>query len=88
MNGKGIHQLMSVMGLMSIYRERNTSEQAKGHKPNQVWCVDITYLPMRRGFIYLIAIMDWHTRMVLSWRVLNTLGAQPRAIPSSKQCAA
>jgi putative transposase len=61
---------------------------AKGHKtypyllrglhvdrPNQVWCVDITYLPMRRGFLYLVAIMDWHTRMVLSWRISNTLDA-------------
>jgi putative transposase len=45
------------------------------NRPNQVWCVDITYLPMRRGFLYLVAIMDWHTRMVLSWRISNTLGA-------------
>ena len=64
-------------------------EPANGHKtypyllkglrvdrPNQVWCSDITYLPMRRGFLYLVAIMDWHTRKVLSWRISNTLEAQ------------
>ena len=44
-------------------------------RPNQVWCTDITYLPMRRGFLYLVAIMDWHTRKVLAWRVSNTLEA-------------
>ena len=44
-------------------------------RPNQVWCVDITYLPMRRWFLYLVAIMDWHTRMVLSWRISNSLDA-------------
>ena len=61
---------------------------AKGHKiypyllrglqvdrPNQVWCADITYIPMRRGFLYLVAIMDWHTRKVLAWRISNTLEA-------------
>ena len=42
-------------------------------RPNQVWCADITYLPMRRGFLYLVAIMDWFTRKVLAWRVSNTL---------------
>jgi transposase InsO family protein len=41
-------------------------------RPNQVWCADITYLPMRRGFLYLVAIMDWFTRKVLAWRVSNT----------------
>jgi putative transposase len=44
-------------------------------RPNQAWCSDITYLPMRRGFLYLVAIMDWHTRKVLSWRISNTLEA-------------
>lgn len=44
-------------------------------EPNQVWCSDITYLPMSRGFLYLVAIMDWHTRKVLSWRISNTLEA-------------
>jgi len=44
-------------------------------RPKQVWCSDITYLPMRRGFLYLVAIMDWHTRKFLSWRISNTLEA-------------
>ena len=70
------------MGLMPIYQKPNTSKTARGHKtypyllrglqvtrPNQVWAVDITYLPMRRGFLYLIAIRDWHTRKVLAWRI-------------------
>ena len=43
-------------------------------KPNQVWCTDITYIPMRRGFRYLVAIMDWASRKVLSWRLSNTMG--------------
>jgi putative transposase len=80
--------LKRLMGLMPIYQKPNTSRPAKGHKtdpyllrvlrvdrPNQVWCVDITYLPMRRGFLYLEAIMDWHTQMVLSRRISNTLEA-------------
>tara|TARA_Y100000815_G_C13006315_1_gene373778 strand:- start:53 stop:559 length:507 start_codon:yes stop_codon:yes gene_type:complete len=45
-------------------------------RPNQVWCADITYLPMRRGFLYLVAIMDWATRKVLAWRASNTLHAE------------
>ncbi len=44
-------------------------------RPNQVWCADITYLPMRKGFLYLVAIMDWFTRKVLAWRISNTLEA-------------
>ena len=87
-NEKRIRRLMRLMGLMPIYQRPNTSKAAKGHKiypyllrglrverPNQVWCSDITYLPMRRGFLYLVAIMDWHTRKVLSWRISNTLEA-------------
>ena len=42
-------------------------------RPNQVWCSDITYIPMRRGFLYLVAVMDWHSRRVLSWRLSNTM---------------
>ncbi len=85
-NEKRIRRLMRLMGLMPIYQKPNTSRPAKGHKtypyllrglrverPNQVWCSDITYLPMRRGFLYLVAIMDWHTRKVLAWRISNTL---------------
>jgi len=87
-NEKRIRRLMRLMGLMPIYQKPNTSKARKGHKiypyllrelrverPNQVWCTDITYLPMRRGFLYLIAIMDWHTRKVLAWRISNTLEA-------------
>jgi len=87
-NEKRVRRLMRLMGLMAIYQKPNTSKAAKGHKiypyllrglrvdqPNQVWCADITYLPMRRGFLYLVAIMDWATRKVLSWRLSNTLDA-------------
>lgn len=87
-NEKRIRRLMRLMGLMPIYQKPNTSKAAKGHKtypyllrglrvdrPNQVWFADITYLPMRRGLLYLVAIMDWHTRKVLAWRISNTLEA-------------
>ncbi len=87
-NEKRIRRLMRLMGLMPIYQKPNTSRPAKGHKiwpyllrglrverPNQVWAADITYLPMRRGFLYLVAIMDWFTRKVLAWRISNTLEA-------------
>jgi len=88
-NEKRIRRLMRLMGLMPISQKPNTSRPTKGHKvypyllrglrvdrPNQVWCADITYLPMRRGFLYLVAIMDWHTRKVLAWRISNTLEAE------------
>ena len=87
-NERRIRRLMRLMGLMPIYQKPNTSKAAKGHKtypyllkglrvtrPNQVWAADITYLPMRRGFLYLVAIMDWHTRKVLACRISNTLEA-------------
>ena len=74
--------LMRKMGIEAIYRRPNTSKPAPGHKiypyllremkierPNQVWAMDITYIPMARGFVYLAAVIDWHTRRVLSWRV-------------------
>jgi putative transposase len=83
---KRIRRLMRLMRLMPIYQNPDTSRPAKGHKtyhyllvglrverPNQVWCADITYLPMRKGFLYLVAIMDWFTRKVLAWRISNTL---------------
>ncbi|WP_370870577.1 IS3 family transposase [Pseudotabrizicola sp.] len=88
-NEKRIRRLMRLMQLMPIYQKPNTSKPAKGHKtypyllgglridrPNQVWCADITYLPMRKGFLYLVAIMDWFTRKVLAWRISNTLEAE------------
>jgi putative transposase len=87
-NEKRIRRLMRLMRLMPIYQKPDTSRPAKGHKtypyllgglrverPNQVWCADITYIPMRRGFLYLVAVMDWFTRKVLAWRVSNTLEA-------------
>lgn len=87
-NVKRIRRLMRLMNLMPIYQKPDTSAPAKEHKtypyllrglridrPNQVWCADITYIPMRRGFLYLVAIMDWSTRKVLSWRLSNTMEA-------------
>lgn len=80
--------LMKRMGIEAIYRRRNTSKPAPGHKiypyllrgvkverPNQVWACDITYIPMARGFVYLVAIVDWFTRRVLSHRVSITMEA-------------
>jgi putative transposase len=77
---------MEIMGLRAIYRRPRTSQPAPGHQvypyllrgvaitqPNQVWTADITYIPMARGFLYLVAIMDWYSRYVLSWRLSNTL---------------
>jgi putative transposase len=85
-NVKRVRRLMRLMRLVPIFQKPDTSRPAKGHKtypyllgglrverPNQVWCADITYLPMRRGFLYLVAIMDWSTRKVLAWRISNTL---------------
>jgi len=85
---KRIRRLMRLMGLSPIYQRPNTSKphpQHKGYpyllrglsinKLNQVWCADVTYIPMRRGFLYLVAIMDWATRKVLSWRMSNTQDA-------------
>ena len=85
-NRKRVRRLMQVMGLKAIYRRPRTSTPAPGHRtypyllggmeitrPDQVWAADITYVPMARGFLYLVAIMDWCSRCVLSWRLSNTL---------------
>ena len=85
-NRKRVRRLMRIMGLKAIYRHPRTSKATPGHKiypyllegmeitrPNQVWAADITYIPMARGFLYLIAIMDWYSRYVLAWRLSNTL---------------
>ena len=85
-NRKRVRRLMQVMGLEVIYRRPNTSKPAPGHRVypyllkgvkidrvNQAWSADITYIPMAKGFLYLIAIMDWHSRYVLSWRLSNTM---------------
>ena len=87
-NRKRVRRLMQKMGLMAIYQKPRTSESHPEHKvypyllrnlaitaPNQVWCADVTYIPMRRGFLYLVAVMDWYSRKVLSWRLSNTLDA-------------
>jgi putative transposase len=83
-----VARLMDKMGIEPIYRKPNTSKPHPGHKvypylirnmtidrPNQVWAIDITYLPMKRGFLYLVAIMDWASRRILSWRLSNTMHA-------------
>ena len=85
-NRKRIRRLMQLMGLQAIYRRPRTSHPGKGNKvypyllkglkidrPNQVWTADITYIPMQKGFLYLVVIMDWYSRYVLSWRLSNTL---------------
>ena len=85
-NRKRVRRLMQVMGLQAIYQRPNTTKPAlehqvypyllKGgeiHRVNQVWTADITYIPMARGFLYLVAIMDWHSRYVLAWRLSNTM---------------
>ena len=79
---------MLKMGLAPIYQRPKTSEPHPQHRtwpyllrhltidrPNQVWCADVTYIPMRRGSLYLIAIMDWFSRKVLAWRLSNTMDA-------------
>ena len=87
--GRGrVRRLMRKMGLMAIYQKPKTSHPHPQHKtypyllshraitkPNQVWCADITYIPMKRGFLYLVAIMDWHSRALLSWRLSNSMEA-------------
>ena len=85
---KRVQRLMRLMGLRAVYRRPRTTTPAQGHRrypyllnglsitaPNQVWAADITYIPMARGFLYLVAVMDWHSRYVLSWRLSNTLEA-------------
>src|SRR4051812_32751193 len=81
--------LMRLAGLGGIYQRPNTSKPAPAHKNyphpprgvsigrvNHVWCADVTYIPMARGFLYLVVIMDWVSRAVLAWRLSNTLGAE------------
>ena len=85
---KHVATLMLRMGIAAIYRRANTSRQHPAHpvfpyllrhlvidRPNQVWAADVTYIPMERGFVYLVAVIDWFSRRVLSWRVSNSLTA-------------
>jgi putative transposase len=83
-----VSTLMKKMAIAALYRRPNTSKPAPGHKvypyllrnlavmrPNQVWAMDITYVPMARGFVYLAAVVDWFSRRVLTWRLSITLSA-------------
>lgn len=85
-NRKRIARLMDLMGLQALYPKRNLSKRNPDHKvypyllrglvidrPNQVWSTDITYIPLKKGFMYLTAVIDWHSRYVLAWRLSNTL---------------
>jgi len=87
-NRKRVQRLMRLLGLAAIYQRPNTSKLAAAHKiypyllgglaierVNQVWCSDVTYIPMAKGFLYLVVIMDWVSRAVLAWRLSNTLAA-------------
>jgi putative transposase len=107
--------LMKRMGIQAVYRKPNTSKPAPGHKiypyllrdlavtrPNQVWAMDLTDVPMARGFVYLAAVIDWFSRRVLSWRLSITMEAgfcveaveealarhgKPEIFNSERQCA-
>jgi putative transposase len=81
-----VRTLMRRMGIAAVYRRPRTSQRHRAHpvfpyllrtltvdRPNQVWAADITYIPMARGFVFLVAVMDWATRKVLAWRVSTTL---------------
>jgi putative transposase len=85
-NRKRIQRLMQLMGLRSLCPQPKTTTPNKAHlvypyllrgltidHPNHVWCSDLTYIPFKKGFLYLVAIMDWHSRKVLTWRVSNTM---------------
>jgi putative transposase len=85
-NRKRMQRLMAILGIEAHYPKPNLSRPAPGHevhpyllrgvsieRPNQVWSTDITYVPMRTGFLYLVAVMDWFSRFVLSWELSNTM---------------
>ncbi len=87
-NRKRAQRLMRCMGIEALYPKRSTSRPGPGHRiypyllrgvdieyPNHVWSADITYVPMHQGHLYLVAVMDWHSRFVLSWELSNTLDA-------------
>src|SRR5450756_3025524 len=88
-NRKRVQRLMRVMGIEALVPRPGTSKPAPGHKiypyllrglaiaePNHVWAADITYIPMARGFLYLVAIIDWVSRAVLAWRLSNTIDSR------------
>ena len=85
-NRKRMQRLMRIAGIEALYPKPNLSRPAPGHqiypyllrdvaieRPDQVWSIDITYIPMRGGFLYLVAVMDWFSRFVLSWELSNTM---------------
>jgi putative transposase len=87
-NRKRVARLLQLMGVQAVYPKRSLSQPGEGHRiypyllegleisgPDQVWCSDITYVPMAYGFMYLVAVMDWWSRYVLGWRLSNTLEA-------------
>ena len=87
---KRVSTLMKTLSIEALYRKANTSRRNQAHRiypyrlrqlvidrPNQVWAMDTTYIPMQRGFVYLTAVLDWATRRVLAWRLSNTLTADP-----------
>ena len=89
-NRKRVQRLMQLMGIRALYSGTRTTRPDRQHKiypyllrdlvidrVNQVWCTDLTYIPMRKGFLYLVAVMDWHSRKVLSWRLSNSLDTAP-----------
>jgi len=89
-NRKRVQRLMRIMGIRVLYPGAKTTRPKPEHKvypyllrdleierANHVWCTDLTYVPMRKGFLYLVAIMDWHSRKVLSWRLSNRLDTEP-----------
>ncbi|PJE78248.1 hypothetical protein CI610_02827 [invertebrate metagenome] len=88
LNRKKVRRLMRQTGLKAIYPKPRLSGQGQGHtiypyllkgviidRPNQVWATDITYIPLDKGFMYLVVIMDWYSRRVLSWRVFSSIDA-------------
>jgi putative transposase len=88
-NRKRVGRLLQVMGVEAVYPKRNLSQPGAGHRiypyllegldisgPDQVWCSDITYVPMAYGFMYLVAVMDWWSRYVLAWELSNSLESE------------
>ncbi len=86
---KRVRRLMRLLGVHAIFPRPRTSQAHPAHRvypyllrdlqitrPNHVWCTDVTYIPLQRGFLYLVAVMDWASRTVLSWRLSNTLEAR------------
>jgi putative transposase len=97
-NRHRVQRLMRRMGIEATYPRPQTSRSTQGHaiypfllrnlevsRPDQVWCSDITYIPMKQGFLYLVTVMDWYSRYVLSWRLSNTMDVSfcPEALDES-----